>query len=123
MILLDTNVIIYLHGATLEDAVVTKLRDSALGTCNIIIAEVLGYQRIEPDDARYFKDLFDAMRNHPFDAAVTDKVIELRQMANIKLPNAIIAATALVNDLELWTHNIEDFKNVPGLRLFDPIAA
>lgn len=123
MILLDTNVVIYLHGAMLEDSVADKLRNSTLDTCNIIVAEVLGYKRMEPEDAEYFKSLFGTMRNHLLDKEVTNKVIELRQKTNIRLPDAIIAATALVNDLVLWTHNTDDFKNVPGLQLFDPVPA
>lgn len=121
MILLDTNIIIYLHGAVLNDAVAYQLQNSTLDTCNIIVAEVLGYRFIDPEDAKYFEDLFATMHNRIFDKDVTSKVIELRQTTNIKLPDAIIAATALVNDLVLWTHNTDDFKNVPKLRLFDPI--
>jgi tRNA(fMet)-specific endonuclease VapC len=30
-----------------------------------------------------------------------------------------IAATALVHDLTLVTHNVQDFKNIPGLRIDD----
>ena|SRR5487761_1280875 len=121
MILLDTNILIYLHGAQLQDEVADKLRNSILDTCNIIIAEVLGYKSIDPEDVKYFEDLFATMKNHIFDKTVTDKVIELRQTTNIKLPDAIIASTALINDLTLWTHNTDDFKNVPRLQLFDPI--
>ncbi len=123
MILLDTNVLIYLHGAQLEDKVADELHNSTLDTCNIIIAEVLGYKFIDPEDARYFEDLFSTMNNHIFEKEVTNKVIELRQTTNLKLPDAIIAATALVNSLVLWTHNTDDFKNIPKLQLFDPIAA
>jgi len=122
MILLDTNIVIYLHNAQLTDEAVAELQNSTLDTCNIIIAEVLGYKSIDLEDAKYFKDLFVTMRNHIFDEAVTVKVIELRQTTNIKLPDAIIAATALVNDLVIWTHNTDDFKDVPKLQLFDPIS-
>jgi hypothetical protein len=122
MILLDTNVVIYLHGVQLDQAVAEKLRNSTLGTCNVIVAEVLGYKSIDPEDVKYFEDLFIAMKNHIFDKEVTNKVIELRQTTSIKLPDAIIAATALVNGLILWTHNTDDFKNVPKLQLFDPIS-
>jgi predicted nucleic acid-binding protein len=122
MLLLDTNIIIYLHGAQLKDEIVDVLRSSTLDTCNIIVAEVLGYTFIDPDDIRYFEDLFSSMKNYAFNKEVTDKVIELRQAAGIKLPDAIIAATALVNDLVLWTHNTDDFKNISELKLFDPIA-
>ncbi len=122
MILLDTNVVIYLHGADLDDTVATTLRNSTLDTCNVIVAEVLGYRFTDPRDAKYFEDLFATMNNHTFDKEVTNKVIELRQTMTIKLPDAIIAATALVNGLVLWTHNTDDFKKVPKLQLFDPLS-
>lgn len=121
MILLDTNIVIYLHGSQLSDEIGNRLKSTTLDTCNIIIAEVLAYEFIDPEDAKYFEDLLASMKNHLFDRVVTGKVIELRRSINIKLPDAIIAATALVNDLELWTHNIADFEKVPDLRLFDPI--
>ena len=123
MILLDTNVVIYLHGAQLEENVLAKLQSSSLDTCNVIVAEVLGYKFVDPDDARYFETFFSTMNNYLLDKEVTNKVIELRQTTDIKLPDAIIAATALVHDLTLWTHNTDDFKNIPRLRLFDPILA
>jgi predicted nucleic acid-binding protein len=121
VILLDSNVVIYLHDAQLGEVVIDRLRNSTLDTCNIIVAEVLGHKFIDSEDASYFKDLFATMKNHIFDKEVTNKVIELRQATNIQLPDAVIAATALVNNLVLWTHNTEDFKNVSKLQLFDPM--
>ncbi len=38
----------------------------------------------------------------------------------IKLPDAIIPATAFVNNMELISRNINDFKNVEGLHTIDP---
>jgi predicted nucleic acid-binding protein len=122
MILLDTNIVIYLHGAQLNNTVLATLQSSVLSTCNIIITEVLESKAIDSTDAKYFENLFATMKNYPFDKAVTNKVIELRRTTSIKLPDAIIAATALVNDLVLWTHNIDDFKHVSGLQIFDPIS-
>ncbi|HEY5405509.1 MAG TPA: PIN domain-containing protein [Ginsengibacter sp.] len=46
--------------------------------------------------------------------------INLRKSKVIKLPDAIIAATALVNDITLTTRNISDFKNIPGLKIVNP---
>jgi predicted nucleic acid-binding protein len=123
MILLDTNVVIYLHGGQLGPSVTETLQNSTLDTCNIIIAEVLGYRFTNPEDAAYFENLFATMKNHIFSKEVTDKVIELRQIITIKLPDAIIAATALINNLVLWTSNTDDFKNVPKLQLFDPLSS
>jgi toxin FitB len=122
MILLDTNIIIYLHNNKLGEKAKDILQNSSLCTCNIIIAEVLGFRNIDVEDAKYFKVLFVSMKNFIFDKEVTEKVIELRRNHNIKLPDAIIAATVLVNNLEFWTHNTNDFKNLPELRLFDPFV-
>lgn len=41
-----------------------------------------------------------------------DTCIALRKTHHIKLPDAIIAATALVHDLTLISRNISDFKRV-----------
>jgi predicted nucleic acid-binding protein len=56
------------------------------------------------------------------DDSVIDKTIEICKSHRIKLPDAVIAATALVNDLALITRNISDFKNIKGLELLNPWA-
>ncbi|MEZ4593950.1 MAG: PIN domain-containing protein [Chloroflexota bacterium] len=38
----------------------------------------------------------------------------------LSIPDALIAATALVHNLELFTLNIKDFRFIPGLTLFNP---
>ena len=50
------------------------------------------------------------------------RTAELRKASKIKLPDAIIAATALINELTLLTRNIKDFKNICGLELINPHA-
>ncbi|EDN64989.1 PilT-like protein [Beggiatoa sp. PS] len=46
--------------------------------------------------------------------------IQLRQTTSLKVPDAIIAATALHLKLPLMTRNIKDFQKVPHLQLFNP---
>lgn len=53
-------------------------------------------------------------------AAIVTQTIEIRKEYKIKLPDAIIAATALVNDLTLISRNKSDFKNIDGLAVIDP---
>ncbi len=48
------------------------------------------------------------------------KTVDIRKKYKIKLPDAIIAATALVYDLTLITRNITDFKNITALKTLDP---
>lgn len=39
---------------------------------------------------------------------------------NILVPDAVIAATCLVNDFTLVTRNQKDFKGINGLKLYNP---
>ncbi len=47
---------------------------------------------------------------------IIEKTIELRRKAKIKLPDAIIAATAIVHNLTLLSTNDSDFVKVPKLK-------
>ena len=51
---------------------------------------------------------------------VLEASIEIRKKHRTKLPDAIIAATAIANELMLLTRNVSDFKNIDGLQIIDP---
>jgi len=57
---------------------------------------------------------------------LTDEVanvcITLRKKYKTKLPDAIIAATALVSGFSLLTRNISDFKNIKDLKVVNPYS-
>lgn len=53
------------------------------------------------------------------DNDITNETIALRRAHKIKLPDAIIAATAIVNNLTLVTHNTKDFTQITGLSLIN----
>jgi predicted nucleic acid-binding protein len=121
VILLDSNIVIYLRDPKLGPRITEQLGTHRIDTCNIVVAEVLGFRGLTPTDADYFERLFATMRKYPFDDNVTKTVIDLRRSLSIQLPDAIIAATALVNNATLWTHNAADFRSVANLRIHDPI--
>ena len=56
------------------------------------------------------------------DEDVANKTIEIRRIKRIKLPDAIIAATALVKNCILLSHNTTDFKKIEGLQVLDPYS-
>lgn len=58
----------------------------------------------------------------PLDNSIADKAIELKRKTNIKLADAVIAATALMNNLSLATRNKEDFKDLEGLEVYNPFS-
>jgi predicted nucleic acid-binding protein len=50
------------------------------------------------------------------DDAIINKTIEIRRKVKIKLPDAIIAATAIIHNLTLLSTNDSDFLKVPKLK-------
>ncbi len=57
---------------------------------------------------------------HPINSDLVKTTIDLRQNCRMKLPDALIAATALVFNLTLLSRNVGDFKNVRNLEVIDP---
>ncbi len=57
---------------------------------------------------------------HPVTADLVKTTVNIRQRHKLKLPDAIIAATAIVLNGILLSHNTSDFKNIPGLQIVDP---
>jgi hypothetical protein len=51
---------------------------------------------------------------------IADITVSIRKSAKIKLPDAIIASTALKNDLVLITRNVTDFRKIVGLQVVNP---
>jgi len=51
---------------------------------------------------------------------VADKAIELRRSKRIKLADAVVASTALVNNLKLVTGNVRDFRGIRDLQIINP---
>jgi hypothetical protein len=50
---------------------------------------------------------------------IVSKTIALRRSRSIKIPDAIIASTAIIYQLTLITHNTSDFKKIQGLKIRD----
>jgi predicted nucleic acid-binding protein len=51
------------------------------------------------------------------DRAVAERAGRVRRESSIRLPDALIAATALEHRMSLATRNLRDFEQVRGLRL------
>jgi predicted nucleic acid-binding protein len=54
--------------------------------------------------------------------SIVDASIDIRRKHKTKLPDAVIAATAVVYDLILISRNVSDFKNIQGLQMIDPYS-
>jgi predicted nucleic acid-binding protein len=118
MILLDTNIFIYLANGTLKATLVAKEQIAYASICKI---EALGYQKITAIEKSYLEELFAECLQSDLDNNVIDRAVLLRLQNNMTLGDAIVAATAIENDCELWTANVKDFGNIEDLKVFNPL--
>jgi len=96
--------------------------DSRNSVSAISKLEVLGYPRLLETGRHYFENVFKILNILPISDAVIDKAIELRQLFKMKSNDSIILATALLNDLVVYTRNVDDFKSITGLKVINPVA-
>lgn len=84
--------------------------------------EVLGYEFHYVKDEKFVKELLLGLFKMIYiNKRIADIVIETRKKKRIKIPDAIISATAVSENLILVTRNIDDFKNT-GAEVLDPIG-
>lgn len=72
-------------------------------------------------EERRIRRLLEAMVDIPVDAAIAGRAGRLRRGTARRLPDALIAATALQHRLTLMTRNARDFEGIRGLRVRSPI--
>jgi toxin FitB len=117
--LIDTNVLIGYTGNLLPEKGYTFVSDIIDEQFNISVInkiEVLGHNTVGKD-IEDFIDLADILE---LSEDVVNKTIILRKDYKTKLPDAIIAATALVNKLSIITRNTKDFDKIEGLEVINP---
>ncbi len=109
-LLIDTDVCIdHLQGVERLPARQAKLAYSV-----VTRAELLAGPSEQHPAARR---LLAPLREMPVDRRVAERAAAIRRDCSLRLPDALIAGTALVHDLSLLTRNRADFRRVPGLRL------
>lgn len=82
--------------------------------------EVLGYHKLSEKEKHALLAFFNNASIIGLSEGITNKSIFLRQKYKLTLGDAIIAATALENGLELITRNRADFKHITGLKILNP---
>lgn len=121
--LLDSNIVIYLIKGVLNADTSTIIAEAARMPARVSVItkmEVLGY-RAPSDEERlkYEGFLADTLINNR-NEEIVNKTIEIRKAYKIRLPDAIIAATAIVFDLVLITRNELDFNKITSLKIVNP---
>jgi predicted nucleic acid-binding protein len=106
-VLFDTNILIdYLNG--IEKAR-TELERTANRAISIVTwMEVMVGATLE--DEAQIRAFLATFRTHPITSEVAERAVDLRRQRKIKLPDAIIQATAEIAGRVLITRNSRDFS-------------
>ena len=122
--LLDTNVFINAFaGDPQAVAMLERVRAGAaewIGYSAITRLEALGFSGLSPADEGGLTQLLAQFEEAPVTSAVVDAAIQMRRTSRIKIPDALIAATAVVYAATLVTSNARDFSGIAALRVLDP---
>ncbi len=117
--LIDTNVIIdFASGkfstTTLKE--VAKIIDENPIISIINKIELLGFKKVAPQILLFANQA----KIFGLDDDIANFTIQIRKQIKIKLPDAIIAATAIQHNLVLLTSNISDFNKIDFLEVIQP---
>lgn len=126
--LIDTCVIVkYLDNLLPPEALtfMDSLIDDDSKVSFITQIELLVWNPPTPEDIRIREEFLEGSEIHYINDAIIKGAIQIRKTTNIKLPDAIIAATAIYKDFILLSTNDNDFKKVTpmGLKYLNPETA
>lgn len=111
LIIVDTNIVIYaIKGLKL----VEPYLEYDFAVSEITIIELLGVKNIDTLTLNGRKKYLGSIINYSLTPAISEITIQLKQKYSLKIPDAIIAATALYFDLSLLTAD-KDFQKITEL--------
>lgn len=119
----DSNILVYHLNDALPSQVAALFAQSLKENAVISVIthiELLGWSGHTDQSIEQAKKLLTQFDEYPLSGAIVEHCIILRRKHPIKLPDAIIAATALQLELPLVTRNVDDFKNIEFLELINP---
>jgi len=124
IVLCDTNVIIEFLKET--SVVVDNL--DFIGKDSIYISSItageLYFGALNKVELNIIRKRINSLVHIPITESISDifedLMIKYSLSHKLTIPDAIIAATALYFDIELYTYNLKDFRFIKGLRLYTP---
>jgi toxin FitB len=119
MRLLDSNIIIYAT-APENEWLRIWLEAEPFSISQVSEIEVLGHQKITPEEISDLQEFVYSSNVVPITEEAAKKAIALRQQRKMSLADSILAATALENDWELVSRNVDDFAWIANLKLVNP---
>ncbi len=113
-LVVDTNILIYLTAGNKNIAEV--VRDKNLIVSFITEMEMRSWPSLTASDIQTLKKLLSKCRVIGLNDEIKEKAIEIRRSTRLKLPDAIVSATAIFLDLTLVSAD-NDLRKVKDLDL------
>ncbi len=123
-VLIDSNIFIYAAAGQSEALAVLDAAASndLSGYSAITRLEVLGYSQFADDEEVRLLTMLSCFKEYDISRSIIDEAVRFRKSAAIRVPDAIIAATARIYRATLVTRNTDDFKNLEDLDIRNPFA-
>ena len=121
--LLDSNVVIDALVGLPHGTRVLREAHSRPGVLVVFSAvtrlEVLGFPKLDPKEEAAIRTLLNEFEEIPISNAVIEQAL-IRRSVRIKIPDALIAASAQIAQAIVVTRNTGDFQSVNGLTVVHP---
>jgi hypothetical protein len=82
--------------------------------------EVLGFPNLTAQEAEAVRRLLNEFAEVAVSNMVVERTIQIRKLVRIRIPDALIAASADIAQAVLVTQNTSDFQRVSGLTIVHP---
>ncbi len=94
-----------------------KELDKEINISIITKVEILAWDPPDPSDLIIARKFTDGASIFPVDDNIGDIAVSIRKATKVKLPDVLIAATAIVRDLTLVADNDKDFNKILELNI------
>ncbi len=122
MILFDANILIYSYRdeySYLRNIIFEESTINAISAISIL--EIIGYTNISIKEEAYHREAIKRLHTFNIEPLVIIEDTRLKRIKKMSIGDAIIAATALLNNFTLYTRNTNDYNHIPYLKLINPI--
>jgi len=122
MVLCDTN--IFIHAFNGNEETIDSLK--GIGFENIVLSSItvmelyqgMGNKK-ELEMMKKRIKYYDVIEIDERVSKLSEELIEKFALSHgLKIPDAIIGATAIIHEIEIYTYNIKDFHYLPNIKLY-----
>lgn len=125
MILCDTN--IFIHAFNGDEKTISVLGE--IGYENVILSSITVMELYQgmgnKEELAVMKKrirYYDVIGINEEVSSLAAQFIEQYALSHrLQIPDAIIGATAVVHQIDLYTYNIKDFHYLPDIKIYDPL--